>query len=512
MKRYIWILIAAFFLLLVGSGLVISPFYGDINVIDEGQFGGWITHMLHGQKLYVDTYAAYGPLYIYPLYFASKLFGPSVFLIRIIYLVIGTLGALIIAKWAMQRLKIKEYIQYMVLSLLIIIPGFGMRQGMGLIALLALDKGIAKNNPKWWMITGATVCITFLVSSDMGIFVGIISALSVFIASIHAEKLKSVLINTAGYLVGIVVPFLIFSILAYQDGWLTAYIQTVVDDYISYSGMGLPNGQAFPNLLTLFFEANSPWAMVKVILSREAILYWNYLLYFCLVAFIVIKFLLKGRLVDTYLSFITIFGFMLSMILLGRFGHIPFVIPISFILMGYLCSRVLLLPKGKLKIVIIVAMVIFSLRFVSLYRPHFGRILEIPSNFFQNTASASYIGPISISREQDEQFLFVQKFVHENVEKNESIFFLGNEPVMYLVANRTNPSRFDLPEVINSKAKRYELIESLEKKETKYILYNKSSWDVDGVSNAQRLPELMEYIGQKYTSSEQQGFVIYKRR
>jgi hypothetical protein len=69
---------------------------------------------------------------------------------------------------------------------------------------------------------------------------------------------------------------------------------------------------------------------------------------------------------------------------------------------------------------------------------------------------------------------------------------------MYLVADRVSPSRFNLPEVINSKAKRYELINDLERSKTKYIIYNTSSWDVDGVSNMERLPEVMHYISENY--------------
>jgi predicted nucleic acid-binding protein len=82
---------------------------------------------------------------------------------------------------------------------------------------------------------------------------------------------------------------------------------------------------------------------------------------------------------------------------------------------------------------------------------------------------------------------------------------------MYLVADRVSPSRFNLPEVINSKAKRYELINDLERSKTKYIIYNTSSWDVDGVSNMERLPEVMHYISENYTKTINSGFVIYKR-
>src|SRR5258706_14777035 len=88
----------ALFLFFVGSAIVNNPILGDINFIDEGQFGAWVTHLLHGQYLYKDVYAAYGPFYIYPLLFASKIFGQSIFLIRLIYMSLSTFLSLMILR------------------------------------------------------------------------------------------------------------------------------------------------------------------------------------------------------------------------------------------------------------------------------------------------------------------------------------------------------------------------------------------------------------------------------
>ena len=67
-KIVIEYLVILFFLFFIGSSLVINPFFGEINVIDEGQFGAWMRHMLHGEFLYNDTYSEYETLYIYPFY------------------------------------------------------------------------------------------------------------------------------------------------------------------------------------------------------------------------------------------------------------------------------------------------------------------------------------------------------------------------------------------------------------------------------------------------------------
>src|SRR5689334_9248614 len=91
------------FLYFIGSVGFISPILGDINLIDEGQFGAWIAHMLHGKLLYKDIYAAYGPLYIYPLYLLSKIFGQSAYLIRVVYIVVNTYLSLIIVWLVLKK-------------------------------------------------------------------------------------------------------------------------------------------------------------------------------------------------------------------------------------------------------------------------------------------------------------------------------------------------------------------------------------------------------------------------
>lgn len=63
----------------IGSAETLSPFYGNINVIDEGQFAAWANFMLHGKLMFKDMYIVYGPLYVYPLYLLFKFFSPSFF-------------------------------------------------------------------------------------------------------------------------------------------------------------------------------------------------------------------------------------------------------------------------------------------------------------------------------------------------------------------------------------------------------------------------------------------------
>src|ERR1700691_5822605 len=130
-KQKIIILIELIFILLflftIGSGNVVSPIYGDINVLDEGQFGAWLSHLFAGGYLYKDTYAAYGPLYIYPLYILARIFSPTVFLIRIVYIVIDVFLAVITVQVILREMKIPYFLQIFCIVLLLIVPALSMR-------------------------------------------------------------------------------------------------------------------------------------------------------------------------------------------------------------------------------------------------------------------------------------------------------------------------------------------------------------------------------------------------
>src|SRR3989304_5377037 len=92
---------------LIGPTYTSSPFLGNINLIDEGQFGAWVNHMSHGKYLFKDIYLTYGPLYVYPLYLVFKIFTPSAFIIRS-YLALGSTLGIVVCYLILQRLNLSK--------------------------------------------------------------------------------------------------------------------------------------------------------------------------------------------------------------------------------------------------------------------------------------------------------------------------------------------------------------------------------------------------------------------
>jgi len=518
--KYIFFFIFfALFLLIFGSGNIISPFYGDLSLIDEGQFLAWISHMNAGEFLYKDTYAAYGPLLIYPYYLISKLFEPTFFTLRIFYGVIGVLFSISIVILILNRLKVSFFIQFYAAFMLCFIPGFGLRQASGLLAIFMSHLAFNKQSYLWSFLTGISLALSFLISSDMGIFSFLVILALAFVKFLNIKDYFTYFKKVGLIILGCILILFVFFIFTSYEGWFHYYQSSILDDLVSYSGIGIPIGKKFPNALELFPQNLSFLSFTKYILSKEILNYWLISFYILSLVYFFIKFMLKKVNESDLLAFgITLFGILLSTILIGRIGNFNFIIPIVFILFAYFLSLIIKYSR-KTKIrndkifsyFIVLLILLFSLRMISIYRPHFGKIpIAIAQVSFENKGYG--IGNVFISKNQAEEIQFIQKFVNENTNKNDKLFFLSNNPGMYLLINRVSPTRFDLPEVANTKEKRLEIIKDLEKDKTKYIIEYTKAYDVDDISNRVRLPEVMDYIMLNYDVSQIGQFIIYTRK
>ncbi len=508
------------FLLLIGSGNVISPFYGDINLIDEGQFLAWINHMRSGDFLYKNTYAAYGPLLIYPFYLLSKIFEPSFFLYRMTFGVFGMLISLGIVILIFNKLKISFLFQLFAISLLIFIPGFGLRQAGGLLAIFMVYVAYTSSRYIWSFMTGLSIGASFLISSDMGIFSFFVIFVLMAIFFINAKNFSIYFKKLAYIIIGLIALFLPFTLITGSEGWLFSYISSIADDLVSYSGIGIPIGRKFPNIFELFPTSISILSLIKFTFSKEILNYW--LIFFYIISFIYffIKFMIKKVDDKDLLAFsITLFGFLLSTILIGRIGHFVFVVQIVFILFAYYLNLLFeYYKKTKLnsdKIFIAFAVLVicaFSLREVSIYRPHFNKIPDAIAAARIHDSNPPGVGNILISKEQEKNIKIIQNFIRENTSTQEKIYFLSNNPGLYFLVNRVSPSRFDLPGTANTRDRRVELVKDLENDKTKYIIEDTNAYLVDGISNRTRLPEVMDYIRLNYDVSRLGPYIIYTRK
>ena len=504
--------------LFVFGGPFGSPIRGDINSIDEGQFGAWAYQMLEGKILYKDIFSTYGPFYTYPLYMLFAIFGTDPFVLRI-YLVSGTFIGGIASLAILYQLRISPFIRWLVLLSVSILPILTLRQSIGMIAILVMYYSQQKKSFLLAFFAGVTIGATFLVSPEIGIFVYIAIIFSLIIHKVvektFVHYFKTFICITGGILsVGAV-----FAFWASSEGWFLAYVNVTLDVFQSFSGITIPNGQGFPSFFSIL-ENSTKVPIFLRILSKEGLLYIELMFYIASVFYVVARsFMYKISSKDSLVMYLTFFGVFLYSILLSRhgLGHFYFSLPPLVILLAYYVNVLAFrFVKGTTRekyvsLCLLCIIVIFSIRLFMIQRITIGE--KVYSFFSERYAPIDQHSYLYVSLNQRQHIYRIQNIVNNKTTKDAYVFYLSDQPVMYLLTERLNPTRYDLPFVANTIEKRYEILSDLQKHKPDVILYDKQAWDVDEISNMRRLPEVMKFISENYIFTEyNDGIIVYTRK
>lgn len=507
------------FLVVVGSAFVISPFFGDINVIDEGQYAAWVNHMLHGKLPYRDIYIPYGPLLIYPPYLLSEIFGPSVVLIRFVVITVGAYFGVLVMRLFAKKIGFSGVMQAIFVILILFIPGVHIRQAIGLLTLLFLMQTFENRSWRFGLVTGGLLSISFLVSSEIGIAALVISIIYILYILASVDKIRSSLGVVLSVFSGAALIGALFTFVAMREGWFWAYLVTTHDALTSFSGMALPNGKNFPDPFALFPEQLTIITLIRFVAAREMLLYWELLFLIAGILYAAISFILKKSTeADGAVLLVSIYGLMLYTTLIGRSGHHLMIFPIL-LLLGLFFSQKLfhILKKPKIQRIekfvalsLLGIMLLFLFRVLYIFHPHYPRFLSLPEMITAEKNNLARVGPVYISESQKGKIESIQSFVSRNTDTSDTVFFFSNEPVYYFLTDRVNPTRYDLPYMANTLDKRYEVLRDLTLIRPKYIFINTNAWAVDEVSNERRLPEVVRYIKRNYKKvATLDGIVVY---
>lgn len=496
--------------IIFGVGSISSAFSGDINMIDEGQFAGWAYHMLQGSHMYKDLYITYGPLYVYPLYILFKLFEPSLFLVRI-FMLVGSIVTLWTVNLYIRKLHIKRIIRYIALTTLIFFPAVTYRQGVGLVSILFFVNALQTGKKSFFFLTGVSTAISFLTSPEIGIFtIATILLLSLYKLGFQDQK-KLFLKNL--YYTGLasLVVYTLFAVWAHHEGWLQAYIVATFEIFKLFSGVDLPNGQNFPILFSTFPQQINPIELLKFF-SKQPMLMHVALIVYAVSFSISSLFLIAENEKKTLIIFATsAFGLFLYSSTIGvtDIDHFLFTIPPLTIIFSYFIdTAVHSLKKSTAKsnrvisALAIILVLLFTLRLSTILRFSINTKLTNATNSSFTSSSIPHLGPINISHKQHQYINLIRNYIQSNTNRDENIFFVSNEPAMYMVSERKSASKYMLPYIPNRLDKRKELLNELKTNKPKIVLYDTMSWPVDTVSNITRLPEIVRYLDENYAKTK----------
>lgn len=510
-----FLLVVFFWILIVGQINGISGIRGDINLIDEGQFGAWINHMLHGKIMYKDFFPPYGPLQVYPLYFLVKIFGPSFFVVRFYLSVLGVFLGICAAFTVLRFLNVNRTVGSIAMGFFILYPSVHIRSWIGVLCLALLVRSYSSRSFRTLFLIGMLVAFAVLQSVEAGVFTLIIIAGYVATRFIKKTDFRNDKISLLVLSGGFTMSLVIFSVFAAREGWLFYYLKSTVDFLTSVTGVNLPNGQGLPNFLSDIPFESSPIFPMKIIFSKPALFYWNIILLLLFQTIIVIRFMLKkitnG---DITIFLISCYAFLSYISIIGRSGHAFLFAPFIVLFSGYYLSFVFP-PKSTLRkdykfagILFFVLFICFIVRYLIIYR--YSPFLDFKS---KSNNSVERVAPLVISPGQAADIQILQDFINRTTTKKDTIFILNNLPGFYFLLDRENATKFDFPLLAILKKDREELVSALEKNKPIYIIEDNSAWAVDEVSDRRRLPEVVYYMRKNYIPYKTLGhYTIFKKR
>ncbi len=107
----------------------------------------------------------------------------------------------------------------------------------------------------------------------------------------------------------------------------------------------------------------------------------------------------------------------------------------------------------------------------------------------------------------------IKDFLDTYAQDERFIYFFPNEAAYYFIFNKQNPTRYAYAYHAATSAQRLELVSDLEKKKPRFIVYSLNTWRVDGIPETIQVPEVVDYIGQKYdTFYDLGGVIIFQRK
>ncbi|MCL5432529.1 MAG: DUF3488 domain-containing protein [Patescibacteria group bacterium] len=503
---------------LLGTSTAGNIFFGDLNPIDEGQFAAWANYMLLGKQMYKDIYIVYGPLHVYPIYILFKIFSPSAFLVRF-FLTVGSAVGIIAIYFILDEFRFSKLNKTIVLLVFLLVPATILRQGMGLWAIYVLMVAYSTKSKFWNFLLGIISVVTFLVSSDFGIFIFTVVLIHYTFQYIVSKKIIDVFFQNLFFLLGALTVCVLFFVWSYSEGWLLDYIRVTKDIYISSTGSSAPNGQNFPNPLTILGKKDL-LSSLKYFFSKDMLLYESLIIYFVSIFYLFFTFFTNKTHKQEYKFFLfTLYGILTYSVLLTRhgIGHFFYVLPPIIISFGYFLNRLSTNFKKNslLSLILILLICVYFLRLIYLNNPQIRQLFNLPKYVAMPISNPSRVGSIYISNSQKVKISSIQSFVVKNTEKQDYIFFFDDEPIMYMFTDRLNPTEYDVPFVGGTLEKRIRMLNGIIKYKPKFIFFDKDAWPVDGIPNSKRLPERLFTIKIKqgltvlpYTVKKLADFVI----
>jgi hypothetical protein len=500
------------------------PFLGE-----EGENLAWAQSILNGGVYGRDFHCLYGPMLVYPLAFFMELFGRSVVAARqYCYLLnLAAYGIILLFLYRFMRSK-TAFIGAALGYILVFRPDrllapneTYLRVALGLVPILLVATWRGGPDRRRLLAAGLVLGQCCLFSQE----VGVCSLLAVL-------ALLAVRPRPAGWLGGF----------AREAGGLalaSALSAAPLLLYFAWKGaLGalLDNLLVHPRLLGLGFTAIAFPDFREFLhnpLSGQVIFhYWVIFVYLAAALYLIPLLLLGRRDQGTLLrSALLLFGALLYRAALARSDvyHVMFVSPPAFLLVFLFLEDLLHGVAGErsgalqgVRFALAGALVgggvllAINSSYVMPVQEAKMQLHTLPDRLSVRPAGVAVPGVprggIFFDPGTATSLETIGTFLDRHTRPGDGVFFFPNEAAYYFLFNRNNPTRFVISYFAVTREQRLELISDLERNRPEFVVFSRATWRVDKIPESVQVPEVCDYLSEKYSVQEDHGDVVMLRR
>jgi len=487
-------------------------YFGSFDTVEEGFWAGWLQRMNNGLTMYRDFAIYHPPILPGGLYIFSKIFGSSLYNIRLYFHLLQIVGSIILYS-VLAKLVKSNWIKVFIFALILaygsslVRNNMEFRIGSGLLPLIFVYLYSSNQKKAFLFIAGILSGLALLVSVETGIA----SIIAVLAAITIASSGKKMFANLSLGISGIITTSLVTVAIIYGNHSLSRFLEYVIF-YARNFSLGYQNViLERPDQLTLI-----QWIDVNHFIGLSGFL-WELTKTILLVSLslaIVVKIKNKLEAKDVLFAGLAVFGIVLGRSALGRsdFYHIVFVWVVSLLLTGYLLD--VTLKYSRVVPAIIITLLLFFIGRDSIQLSLIQNQLIKFQSYGNPTGSyPSYKNPregiltgIEVDTSVTDKLV---NFIDKEVNEDEYVYVFPHAPEIYFLSDRKNATSFDSPTIFFTPQYQKQTIEELEKNKPKLVIYN-PKFSIATISPS-TLKEIDNYINKNFVVATTFGDNIIMR-
>jgi len=472
-------------------------YFGNFDTVEEGFWASWLQRLISGQHIYSDFAAHHPPLLIWGLHYFSRVFGPSLYNMRLYFHILQIVGYVIFYilvdkiidnKW----IKLGTYLMILVFISTFLRNNIEIRLASSFLPMIFIYLFRKTNKNSYLFLSGIFSSISLLISTETGIA----SLLSTVLLILFSSSRKNIFREYFKYFLGVIAVLVITGIPLFLQESVNKLVE-----YISFYAGNFSSG--YQNIALERPEISSilEWYKLKNFILSEGFK-WEFSIFIIVGTLIVYLIKIFKKNIgnkDLLVLGTSILGIILSRSAMARsdFYHINYIWILSLILLGVFCEYIQKYSKS-----FPIYIFSFLLFFVGSGQNNF-----INSQIFKFQSYANLSGSypkyetnrsnltvnIDINTKDIDDLV---KYIEDNVKEDESIFVFVQEAEIYFLTDRKNATSFDNPTVFFSIKYQDQMIDELTLNKPKIIVYD-PEFSIAGIS-VKTLSKLDTFIKNNY--------------